>query len=128
MSDFQHGINAELAFTTPALTLTGEVESATHDLQRELAEIRVWGEDSVIRVPGLRNCNFTANGAWTADLDAALFDAWNGDTPVTVSFQPDGVVTYTFDAFIASYSQTHGSGDNSTWNITLNSSGDIQRA
>jgi hypothetical protein len=83
----------------------------------------------VIRVEGLRNCTFTASGAWEETIDAALFDAWDADEdPVDVAFQPDGAVTYAFDAFISSYSQSHSSSDKSSFSINLSSSGDVSRA
>lgn len=127
MTDFQHGIDAELAFTTPALTLTGFIEDGNMDLTRELAEIRVWGADSVERVPGLYTFGFTANGAWDPTLDAAIYDAFMSGTAVVVEFKPDGVITYGFSCWISGYNQSHSSGDKSTYSLTLQSTGDLGR-
>ena len=124
---FQHGIKAELALTTPAVTLTGFIEDGNMDLTRELAEIRVWGADSVERVAGLHTVNFTANGAWDPALDADLFAAFMNGAEVEVEFKPDGVVVYNFNAWISSYSQSHPSGDKSTYSLTLQSTGDLTR-
>ena len=127
MTDFQHGIKAELALTTPALVLTGYIEDGSMDLSRELAEIRVWGADSVERVAGLYSVNFTANGAWDPTLDAGLFSAFMNGAEVVLQFKPDGVVIYNCNAWISAYSQSHSSGDKSTYSLTLQSTGNLTR-
>jgi hypothetical protein len=128
MTDFQHGIKAELEFTNPAFVVTGMIEDASMDLTRELAEIRVWGAESVERVAGLYSINFSINGAWDPTLDGNLFSAFLSADPLALSFKPDGVVEYTLDVWISSLSQSHSSTDKSTYSLTLQSTGDLQRA
>jgi hypothetical protein len=123
---FQHGIKAEL--TLDGGVMTGYIEDASMDLARELAEIKVWGAESVARVAGLYSINFSINGAWDPALDADLLAAALSATPLALSFQPDGVIDYTLDVWVSSYSQNHSSTDKSTYSLTLQSTGDLTRA
>ena len=120
MTDFQHGTKASLVLN-PGGTLTGYVESGALDATRETGEIRVWGGTSVERVIGLRDTGFTANGAWAKTLDGYIWAAYIAASPVSLVFKPNstGTTTYTIDVIITSYSQTHGSGGASTWNLTI---------
>ncbi len=124
---FQHGIKAELALTTPALTLTGIIEDGSMNITRELAEIKVWGADSVERVPGLYSVDFTINGAWDTVIDAALFSAALSATPLVLQFKPDGVIIYNMSCYISVYNQSHSSTNKSSYSITLQSTGDLTR-
>lgn len=124
---FVHGVEATLSIGGTAFA--GYIESTTMDLQRELAEIRTWGANSVQRIAGLRNITFSSNGAWDATADAALYNAWNGAADVAIIFSPDaGTTTYTVDCWVASYGVTSGSGDKASWTASLSSNGDVVRA
>jgi hypothetical protein len=98
------------------------------DLQRELAEVRHFGDPAVLRLPGLRSCTFTAEGDYDATVDAALFAAWNGSTAVSAVFRPDGVVTYTVNVFVASYSLRPASNGMTRVTVNLSSTGNVARA
>ena len=122
-----HGINATLSIGgTP---ITGTLDSANMDLAREIAEARHMGDDSVIRLPGLRSCTFTAEGDFDATIDAALFTAWDGAAAVEVIFLPDGTTppTYTVDAFVANYGLRAASNGMSRLTVNLSSTGDVVR-
>ena len=122
-----HGINATLSIGgTP---IAGTLDSANMDLAREIAEARHMGDDSVIRLPGLRSCTFTAEGDFDATIDAALFAAWDGDAAVEVIYLPDGTTppTYTVDVFVASYGLRAASNGMVRLTVNLSSTGDLVR-
>ncbi len=123
-----HGINATLKLGSTKIE--GTLDNATMDLQRELAEARHMGDQSVIRLPGLRSATFTAEGDFDATIDTALYNAWNGETPSSVTFLPDGTTppTYTVDCFIASYSVRAASNAMVRITVNLSSTGDITRS
>lgn len=123
---FGHGIKATLKLNS--VDLTGTLESASMDLQRELAELKLLGEDSVLRLAGLRNCTFSCNGAWDTTADAAIHTAWDGDISVACEFSPNGTIKYTVNVFVNSYNVSAGSGDKVTYTLGLSSDGDVARA
>lgn len=123
---FSHGVKAKLKVGT--LQLEGYAESASMDLRRELAEIRVLDSTAVERVAGLRDVTFTADGPFDPTADAALYAAWNGDTAAAIEFKPDGTVVYTSDAFVESYNISSPSGDKSTYTVNLSGTGGVSRA
>ena len=92
MADLNHGINATLSIAG-GTAIEGILDNASMDLQREIAEARHMGDDSVRRLAGLRSCQFTAEGDWDDTIDAALYSAWNGAASAAAVFSPDGVVT-----------------------------------
>ncbi len=115
---FSHGIAATLQIGL--LDLEGYAESLSMDLRRELAEIRPMdGDGAVQRVAGLRDVTFTADGPYDPTADASLFAAYDGDVVVTVTFMPDGSVSYVADCFIESYSINATSSDKATYTVTL---------
>ena len=118
-----HGIEATLV--VGAVTVTGHLESATHDLPTEVAEIRVIGETDVIRVAGLNDSNLTADGPWDATIIAGLFAARAARTPVSVVFSPDGGTnTFTTDMIITNLQQRVASNDAARWSVSLAGSGE----
>lgn len=123
-----HGINAKLKVGTTQIE--GTLDSVNMDLAREIAEARHMGDSSVIRLPGLRSCTFSAEGDFDATIDTALYNAWNGETASSVTFLPDGTTppTYTVDCFIASYSIRAASNGLVRITVNLTSTGDIARA
>ena len=121
-----HGLNATLSVGGTAIE--GTLDSAGADLQREVAEARHMGDDSVIRLPGLRSCTFSAEGDYDATIDAALFAAWDGDVAVEIIYSPDGTVTYTADAVVNSYPIRSASNGMSRITVGMMSSGDLARA
>ena len=124
---FKHGIDATLSVAGSALT--AYIESATMDLKRELAEIRVWGANSVQRVAGLKDAGFSVSGPYEATADLALYNAWTGAASVAIVYSPDGgTTTYTISCWVSQYSPTTGSGDAGRWSATLVSTGDVSRA
>lgn len=121
-----HGLKATLSLgSTP---IEGTLDSVSMDLAREMAEARHLGDTSVIRLPGLRSCTFTAEGEFDSVIDAKLWTAYNGDTPVKVQFSPDGVTTYTVDVFVSNYSLRAASNAMSRLTVNLTSTGDVARA
>jgi hypothetical protein len=127
MPDFQHGIVAELDLS-PGGILTGFVEGATLDIQRESGEVRPWGGPVVRRVYGLGDFTFTANGGWTPAVDAILWEASRpGADPVEITFRPDGVIEYVGDVVVGSYQQNHPSNGPSTWTINVSGADELQR-
>lgn len=121
-----HGLNATLK--VGATQIEGTLDSAGMDLQREVAEARHMGDDSVIRLLGLRSCTFNAEGDYDATIDAALYAAWNGDVAVEIIYSPDGTVTYTVDAVVGNYSHRAASNGMSRITVGMSSSGDLARA
>lgn len=122
---FSHGVKATLQ--VEATNLEGYAESTSMDLRRELAEIRVLDSAAVQRLAGLRDVTFTAEGPFDPTADAALFAAWNGDTPVTVTYKPDGAVTYTANCLVESYNISASSGDKCTYSVNLSGTGAVSR-
>lgn len=123
---FNHGIKATLSVAGTALA--GTLKSANADFQRDLAELALMGEDSKLRLPGLRDCSFTADGAFDPTIDAALWAAYDGEVAVAVVFSPNGTVTYTANAFISSYKLAASSTSEATYNVALSGDGDVARA
>ena len=126
---FQHGIAATLSIGGTAFA--GYLTSATMNLTRAMGEIRLLGQadDAVVRVPGLRDVNFTCNGAWDATADAALFALYDGSAAGAIIFSPDeGVTTYTVNCWIPEYTINTPSDGAATWTIRLASDGDVTRA
>lgn len=123
-----HGINAKLKVGTTQIE--GTLDSVNMDLAREIAEARHMGDSSVIRLPGLRSCTFSAEGDFDATIDTALYNAWNGETASSVTFLPDGTTppTYTVDCFIASYSIRAASNGLVRITVNLSSDGDVVRS
>lgn len=123
-----HGLNATLSLVGPG-AIEGILDNINMDLRRELAEARHIGGTSVIRLVGLRDCTFTAEGDFDATIDAALYAVWNGDTAVTATFLPDGTTppTYTVDVFITSYSLRAASNGMVRLTANLSSTGDVAR-
>jgi hypothetical protein len=121
-----HGLNATLK--VGATQIEGGLDSVGMDLQREVAEARHMGDDSVIRLPGLRSCTFSAEGDYDATLDAALYAAWNGDVAVEAIYSPNGTVTYTVDVVVGGYSHRPASNGMVRVTVALSSSGDLVRA
>ena len=122
-----HGINATLKLGSDQIE--GTLDSVNMDLQREIAEARHMGDDSVIRLPGLRSCTFSAEGDFDVTIDAALYAAWNGEAAVEVIFLPDGTTppTYTVDVFVASYGLRTASNGMVRLTVNLSSTGDLVR-
>lgn len=122
-----HGINAKLKVGTTQIE--GTLDSVNMDLAREIAEARHMGDSSVIRLPGLRSCTFSAEGDFDATIDTALYAAWNGETASSVTFLPDGTTppTYTVDCFIASYSIRAASNAMVRITVNLSSTGNVTR-
>jgi len=124
---FKHGIDATLSIAGAASA--AYIESATMDLKRELAEIRVWGANSVARVAGLKDAGFSVSGPYEETIDLALYNAWAGAAAVAIVYSPDGgTTTYTISCWVSQYSPTTGSGDAGRWSATLVSTGDVARA
>lgn len=124
---FKHGIEATLKIGTTQFE--GYIENTGMNLERELAEIRTLSGAAVQRVAGLRNITFTADGAWDATADAALYALWNGSATGSVVFSPDGgTTTYTCNCWLGTYAITAGSGDKVGWSIDLASDGTVTRA
>jgi hypothetical protein len=86
------------------------------------------GDSSVLRLPGLRSCTFSAEGDYDATIDAALYAAWNGDVAVEAIYSPDGTVTYTVDVVVGGYSHRAASNGMSRITVAMSSSGDLARA
>lgn len=127
MADITHGIRAQMTIGSTDFTLY--CEDATGDLTREMAEGRPWSVGSVIRVAGARSMSMQASGPLAAAADAVLFAAWDGEEPVAIVFLPLGAdgPTYTLDAIIASYQIRNPSTDKVTWQINIQSDGEIER-
>jgi hypothetical protein len=124
---FQHGIKATLSVNS--VDITGYLESVSPTFSRELAELRNLGAGSVKRLAGLRDCTFTADGDLDPTVDAALWAAYDSDTPVPVIFSPDeDVTTYTVDMFLNQYSPNSASNAAGKFSISLSGSGDVVRA
>lgn len=124
---FKHGIQARLSIG--GVEFCGYVENTGMSLERELAEIRTLCAEAVQRVAGLRNITFTADGAWDAVADAALFALWDGSATAEIVFSPDeGDTTYTCDCWLGTYAITAGSGDKIGWSVDLASDGVVVRA
>ena len=112
---FAHGISATLTIGSTALE--GYCESATMNLARELAEIRVFSGGTVKRVPGLEDLTFTANGAYDQTAYTALFTAYKSTTPVTLTFKPNGTTSYSTTGYIARLGTVASGADKSTWSV-----------
>ena len=127
MPTFVHGTSATLSVGGTALA--GVLESATMDLAREIAEFRVWGGAFIQRLAGLKDCKFTANGAWDVTIDAAIYAAFIAATPVEMIFLPDGITpaTYTVTGWITSYGITAPSADKVSWTLGWSASGAVVR-
>jgi hypothetical protein len=123
---FNHGMAATLSVAGTALA--GTLKSGGMDLQRELAELALMGEGSKLRLPGLRDCSFTADGAYDPTVDAALFAAYDGTVAVAVIFSPNGTVTFTANALISSYKMTVDSKGAASYSLALSGAGDVARA
>lgn len=123
---FKHGIAAKLSIG--GVAFEGYLSSAEMTLTRESGDIRVLGETDVVRVLGLRDCTFTANGAFDATADAAIYAGWNGSADVAVVFKPDGVVTYTAQAIIPEYRVTTPSNGAGTWSVNISADGGVVRS
>lgn len=123
---FKHGIAATLSVAALG-AMAGYLSSANMDLSRELAEIKVLGNTSVVRVAGLENCVFTADGFFDATADAAIYTSFHGAASVAVVFQPDGVTNYTVSCWIGSYSVKASTGGATTYTLNLSSNGNCVR-
>lgn len=124
-----HGINADVKLG--ATQIEGYLETAEMNLQRELAELRHLGATAVARLAGLQNCTFTGEGDYDeATLAAALWSAYNGDTSVTVVFEPTGAASpaYTFEAFVESYTIRAAANAAVRFTLNLASDGVVGRA
>ena len=126
MADLNHGINATLSIAG-GTAIEGILDNASMDLQREIAEARHMGDDSVRRLAGLRSCQFTAEGDWDDTIDAALYNAWDGAASAAAVFSPDGVVTYTVNVCVASYQVRAASNGLVRITVNLSSDGDVER-
>jgi len=116
-----HGLTADV--TLGGTAIEGYLETTEMNLQRELAELRHLGGTAVGRLAGLRNCTFTGEGDYDeTSLAAALWNTWNSDTSTTVTFKPGGSNTYSFSAFIESY--TIRAAANAAVRFTLNLASD----
>lgn len=127
MPTFVHGITARLTVGAGG-SLSGVLESADMDLQRELAEIRPMGDTNIYRVAGLRNCLLTGAGAYDATVDALMWTAYDGAAAVAVEFTPDGTIDYTMNAWVTSYKLSAASNGKVSFSISLACSGDVGRA
>jgi hypothetical protein len=124
MADLNHGINATLSINA-GTAIEGILDSASMDLRREIAEARHMGDDSIRRLAGLRDCQFTAEGDFDDTIDAALFTAWDGATSAEAVFSPDGTVTYTVDVWVTSYQIRAASNGLVRVTVNLSSDGDV---
>jgi hypothetical protein len=122
---FVHGIEATLEFD--GVTLTGYVESNTHNLRVELAEIRPIGESDVLRVAGLRDSTFVSDGAWDATMFAALFNKYKAKEAGDLEFSPDGgTTTFTTSMLIEQLGQRAAGNDAGRFNISLSGTGECE--
>ena len=128
MGDFGHGTGISL---TLGVDITPYITSVSSQLERAMAELRHLGADSVERLPGLRDSRMTLEGDFEPVLDAALWDAWNGDDPVEVVYGPQGddpgKVRYTFQFFCSRYSPGPAGQDAVKASAELVGTGDVDR-
>ena len=126
MTDLTHGIDATLSIAG-GTAIEGTLDNASMDLRREIAEARHMGDDSVRRLAGLRDCQFTAEGEWDDTIDAALYNAWDGAASAAAVFSPDGVVNYTVNVRVANYQVRAASNGLVRITVNLSSDGDVVR-
>jgi len=121
---FTHGINATLSLG--AVTLTGYITNANIDLRRELSDLNLIGESSVRRVPGLADVTVNTDGAVDTSVLSSLLALYTSGSSVAVSFSPDGGSnTFTFDAYIESFTVNASSNNAATFSISLRGDGDV---
>lgn len=123
---FNHGVAATLS--VGGTSLEGYIEGIEASFTRALAEIRTLTGEAVVRVAGLEDFSFTANGAFDATCDSALYTAFHGAAAVAVVFQPEGTTNYTVNCWLPEYGLTASSTDASKWTIRLASAGTMVRS
>ena len=118
-----HGIDATAVLG--AITLTGHLDSANHNLSREAAEVRVFGGVAVGRVLGLEDCTFTSKGPHDAVTTKALIAAMKAGTSLALVFSPDGgTTTLTTDMQITNVNLASASNGLSTFDLSLAGDGE----
>jgi len=118
-----HGIDATAVLGS--IQLTGNLDSANHNLSREVAEVRVFGAEAVGRVPGLMDAGFTSNGPHDATTTKALITAMKTGTSLALVFSPDGgTTTLTTNMQITGVNLSSPSNGLSTFALTLAGDGE----
>jgi len=124
MATFGHGIAATLSIGS---AFGGYIESASMDLSRELAEIKVLTSTAIARVAGLQDCKFTSDGDYDQTADGLLWAALTSSAPTAVIFKPQATTAFTVNCWIESYSIAATSGDKVTFTVALSGAGTLSR-
>jgi predicted secreted protein len=122
---FGHGIGAD--FTLAGSSVKDYVESIDATFEREIADIKTLGTVYVQRLAGHKMGSFALSGAFDPTVDAAVYNAWNGDTTVAWTFLPQSTVTYSGNCRVTNYTISAGA-DAVRISFDLVSDGTISRA
>ena len=122
---FGHGIASD--FTLAASSVKNYIESIDATFEREIADIKALGTVYVQRLAGHKMGSFALSGAYDPTIDAAVFNAWDGDTAVAWTYLPVSTVTYSGNCRVTNYKITAGA-DAVRITFDLVSDGTISRA
>ena len=98
--------------------------------EQEFADVTALGDEGHKNIPGLENGSFSLSGHWDAVLDAVL----GPKRTVTTTFEygpagnTSGLVKYTGECWITSYTVSSPVGDKVSWSASLQIDGQVTRS
>lgn len=97
--------------------------------EQEFADVTALGDEGHKNIPGLENGSFSLSGHWDSALDAILGP--KRTATATFNFGPagstGGLVKYTGECWITSYTVSSGVGDKVSWSASCQVDGQVTR-
>jgi len=116
---------------TPTLQdISSFVNASTFAQAFELADTTAYGLEDRTHIAGLGTANVSLGGPWDATLDDYIGSTIDMKTARSVRWRPEGDASpsYTFEAFIESYTIEDPVGAELSWSMTLRATDAVTRA
>lgn len=126
----KHGSKAVVKIDTTggvATDLSAEIEKFAMPREVETAEVTTFGKTSKVKIAGLKDGKATAEGPWSAVIEAHMQSVLGFET-VTVDYSPEGLGTGTrnikCEGILVSYEPESDLGDASRFKAEFELTGD----
>ena len=116
---------------TPTLQdISAFVDQSSLQQAHELATTTAYGDEDDTHIVGLGGHTVTVGGPWDPTLDSYFGSTYDFETARSIRFRPEGdsSPSYTFEAFIATYTIDDSVSDAIRWSATFTPTDAITRA
>ena len=130
----KHGKDATVEmddWDTPTLQdISAYVDTSDFNRLVELADTSAYGDEDRTHIAGLGTGNLTMGGPWDPTFDSYFGSTADFETARSIRYRPEGDASpsYTFEAFIETYTVGPPVDDAIRWNATLRPTDAITRA